>query len=1771
MIIRTIAIALFLFSFQLSFGQCIDDDCGDVSASFELVDSTVVCEGVQFEVNNNTPSSDIDFFVWNWGDGQIDTTTTTANLFHTYNFPDSVACDFSDECETFVIMLEIFRTCPEGQSCHFISSGVNVCFDPRARFLSDQTVCIDEDINFQNNSCHGADYLWDFGNGDTSTEEVPDYSYDTEGTYTVTLTVENSCGIDQFQQNINVIGNPEADANYSLNPSTGCLPLTVTIDNASNQFANVFEWSIEPDEGWQLLDTTYSLFSEEPVFVFTDTGTYIVMMEATGQCGMDTWTDTITVFQPAGALVISPDPACDSLTWTPMVSYSGTINSYAWDFENGTPANSNDPFPSDIFFDTPGSNNVQVTVSNICGSETFQANVNIQTLDGVSIAPLDPFYCNNQDTFSIIVTSPNSNGTWSGPGISSDGIFDPTQANIGDNVLTYSYNQGLTCPGDTNITIEVIASQPVTTQTDSFYCIDHGPDTLLFSPGGGVWSGPGITDSVNGFFVPGVAQTGTWLLMYNLTDTNGCEVQRTHQVIVEELPTFSTIDTLTFCNTTEDIDLVDAFSFSVSPMGGTPNWSGDGIVDPQNGIFNSQENNANGEGTYEIAVSYHRNDCTVDTTLTVIIVPLEDADAGPDTTLCISDSTFTLEATPSPGGDWVGDFINPSTGVIDLIAAGAGTFNYEYIFGQGTSCESSDIVEVTIVDLGTNLSAGTDIAICEGNGLFQLSGFTPVTGGEWSGPGVIDPSGIVDPGQLSPDSTYVLSYCLSDPSIQCQACDQINFTLNPLPQAVFQINSTTCIGEAIDLTNTTTDGCTYTWDFGNSETSDLETPSPTYTIAGDYTITLIATSCPLCVDTFTFDISVNEPPTANFTPSSDQGCAVLEVDFNNQSTNALSYFWDFGNGDTTSMANPGTISFNEGINDTSYYVTLAVTNECGTVFHEDSINVLPSPKVAIGLNVDDGCSPLEIEFANGAQGGPSDYYWDLGNGVEWLDSLPPNQIYTTSDTSISYYTVQLIGTNPCGSDTTTREIEVFPPNVDAFLQVDTTKGCQPLTVSFSNFSTPGAMVSWDFGDGNGSSEENPVHTFNTASIFTVYQYASNCGTDIDSIIIEVLPAPEIDFYGDSVICEGAIAQFFTDSEEIVSSFWDFGDGDPSNLTNPTHVYDTAGTYTVTLTGFSLFNNCPASITREIEVLGNPVAAFTPSDNEGCAPLTIDFTNNSIGASTYAWDFGDQIQSAAQNPTHEYTEPGMYTVQLISTDANDCFSDTTYFQITVRPNPVSQFTTNAETYCARYDTVSIDNQSTGAIQCEFSFGDGNTSVECEPDYLYNTPDVFTITLVSTNEFGCTASSSQEITILGSPEAAFTPSNINGCPELEVIFQNNSQYADLFSWTFGDGNTSVNSNPSNTFTETDTFPIQLISENTNGCPADTAFGSVITWPVPVSQFSLASSTLCGIPDTITLTNLSGGATGFEWDFGNDEQSNNTNPMVAYSEAGNYDIQLIAQNSYNCRDTSVQSIAVNLQPTAGFESNELESCLPYTLNLTNTSSNFDQIYWSVGDLLESNDSIVSLEIFEPGTYDLQLIVGYQNTCFDTIVAEDAIQVDTTPIADFEWEEDLSFPYGGRVIFNNLSDFADYYEWEFGDSLTSIEINPVHEYLENGSWEVTLVAFNENGCADSVDVMVAPSVFHSLHVPNAFSPETGIGEVRLFQPKGTGILTYHLQIFSPFGELLWETREIDGHQPGPGWDGKKIGSDAYLPQGAYVWKIEVSYLNGFKEVRTGSVTIIR
>jgi PKD repeat protein len=1096
-------------------------------------------------------------------------------------------------------------------------------------------------------------------------------------------------------------------------------------------------------------------------------------------------------------------------------------------------------------------------------------------------------------------------------------------------------------------------------------------------------------------FDPILSGIGNFPIDYVYKDANGCTIEKSINVIVEALPTITASDTIIVCVGSGMVSLEEILNISANPVGGAFSFLlGNIAVTDMIDLANYNVS------VLPVTIIYNRNLCEVKDSAFIQFIEKPILSISADTTLCIFDSLFMLSANFT-GGSWSGPGVDVSTGIINLNIAGEVNKMYTYTFQPNTSCAQTQTVNIEIKNPGINLNAGLNQEACEGLASFTLSGNSP-TNGLWSGVGIDPITGNIDVTQLTLDSLYSYTYCITDLNIQgCQACKSKTFIVHSLPIPLFGIDGLTCINEDITIIDQTLGNNTIIFDLGDGTVSSADSIIHQYTDKGTYTISLQVTNEFICSASISEQINVTVKPISAFTIIDNEGCAPFLLTILNQSSgDSISYKWNF-NDTTYTDATPPSVILDGITKDSIFIVSLAVTNQCGEVTYEDSVLVHPYPIVDFGVSEQNGCSPLTVDFANTSLGNPTTYFWDMGNGNIYLDSIPPSQIYTTLPDQVTTYNILYIGTNSCGTDSIIKEVTIYPPDVSAFIEAPGLSLCQYDTLVLTAFSTPGAINTWKLiapdGTLSGASGDIAFFDMSQAGIYTAILYASRCGSDTDTVLITVFPAPFIDFDLPSFACEGSPVSFTNLGLGIGGVIWDYGDGniDPSGI----HVYDSVGVFTVTLTAFSLVNNCPYTVSKTIRIIGLPTASFVPSLFSGCEPLQISFSNNSTPGSNYDWDFGDNTSNSNdQNPTHTFEQDGTFKVKLTVYDGFGCFSDTSVLNIIVHPKPESRIGFPMKKYCHRYDSIPFTNLSIGSVGQEWILGDNNFDTQ-NITWLPSDSGALNITLVAISNFGCLDSSNIILDILPSPISNFMVDKVSGCKDLSVSFSNLSTSSTQYIWDLKNGTKSVEKNLDYTFTNPGTYEVSLVSLTDNGCPFDTISKTITVHPKPKADFDIEKDSVCGVPMFVNFINNSTGNLDNVWSINGMSTSQDPSFGKVFTTPSNNDISLIVQNEFLCADTIYKTVDIYLQPIADFDVKG-QACEGESITIENNSINAISYIWDIQN--QGTTTIVEPElIFEKsGTYFIKLIAVYNEFCQDTFSLAVPIRIFDSPSADFEYQ---------------------------------------------------------------------------------------------------------------------------------------------------------------------------
>ena len=466
------------------------------------------------------------------------------------------------------------------------------------------------------------------------------------------------------------------------------------------------------------------------------------------------------------------------------------------------------------------------------------------------------------------------------------------------------------------------------------------------------------------------------------------------------------------------------------------------------------------------------------------------------------------------------------------------------------------------------------------------------------------------------------------------------------------------------------------------------------------------------------------------------------------------YLWNFGDNTTSTLFNTSHTYLTPGV----YTVTLTIItdNGCSDQIYQN-IQVYPIPSASFISS--DNCFGNPTSFINTTipeLGYTMDYLWLFGNNITSVSQSP---IYTY--TNYGTYNVELIvgiqGTN-C-KDTLTDVVNIRQNPIASFISQNS---CQGITTQFLNNSqVPSWSISnqylWSFGEfGSTSLLSNPTYTYSSDGTYNVSLLvlstdgSLSCSSNINNPVI-IYPNPVSNFIAPISGCVNESISFtnlstISSTSQIINYVWNFGDNITSNIPNSSHIYTSPGVYNITLTVTSNFG-CVGTFQKQITINPLPTVSFSPNSGSGCPPLSLDFTDLSSGLINYwNWSFGDGQFSNQQNPTHTYSESGVYQVTLQVTSIEGCTTiSNSPVIILVHPTPIASFNVNPTEVDEYNPIVNFTNYSSGASNYIWNFGDGTYSILSNPQHSYNFYGNFIISLLAENQFGCLDSSFDQVNV------------------------------------------------------------------------------------------------------------------------------------------------------------------------------------------------------------------------------------------------------------------------------------------------------------------------------------------------------------------------------------------------------------------------------------------
>jgi gliding motility-associated-like protein len=651
------------------------------------------------------------------------------------------------------------------------------------------------------------------------------------------------------------------------------------------------------------------------------------------------------------------------------------------------------------------------------------------------------------------------------------------------------------------------------------------------------------------------------------------------------------------------------------------------------------------------------------------------------------------------------------------------------------------------------------------------------------------------------------------------------------------------------------------------------------------------------------------------------GCVPLTVQFSSLGSTTQNLHWYFDDGASSTLANPLHTFIDTG----NFHVMLTgydstACNITDTAYidvfvRDDSLVANFNP--SIGVN----CDSNLVTFTS--HNYPSTtYFWTLGDGT-----------FSTGDSIIHSYpgpgtyniTLVITDTTKCSlRDTFTNSITILP-RVRAQFTMSDSSGCIPLTVNFNGQANATAHYAWDFGDGGTANIAAPSHTYTTADTFRVQMImidsaSCNIADTAYSRVITIDSSADGDFIFSRIFysCDSVRVTAWSTYVGEEAELWDFGDGTQSTSDSVTHLYTNGGTYTIIHVITDTDVVCRELDTARIVISLQPLhISVSIPDAGGCLPFTGTFVGNSPLVTTdYLWTFGDSTSTMGDSVLHTYNVTGVFPVIVVAIDTNACIqTDTAFGQITVIDDSVhADFQINVLNDCDSNLVISLANQSTNALQYNWSFGDGTFSTQQNENHTYHLAGTYTVTLIVTDTNRChpVDTLSQDVTMLPNSNVDFTV--LNACYGTQTQFHNLGNPNAQFFWNFGDGNSSTQYSPPYVYGSAGNYTVSLIMVDSTSCNVrDTAFHDVTVFEQPIADFTTTGDTF-KFEKPVLFTNASQHYTHLFWDFGdgvtaNDEES----PVHTYETIYGMTICLMAMNDA-CADTICKDIYISFKGLVG-----------------------------------------------------------------------------------------------------------------------------------------------------------------------------------------------------------------------------------------------------------------
>lgn len=1235
----------------------------------------------------------------------------------------------------------------------------------------------------------------------------------------------------------------------------------------------------------------------------------------------------------------------------------------------------------------------------------------------------------------------------------------------------------------------------------------------------------------------------------------------------------------------------DTITLNVNPSGGIPPFVANWIGDPD--ILDTNSTNpqvvVSGTKTYYFQITDSIGCIAIDSIDVVLAnLPVASFSMSADTGCLLNNSfTFTNTGSFNFSSTYLWDFgpnATPSTATGTLVPGV--TFNatgWQYItLVINDTCSSVPYVDSVFIQPNPTASfLPSAVEACIDNNSFNFTYNGTMFPGmtfNWN----FGPNATPDTSSLQ-NPTNIHFNTLGNQSISLIVTDSVGCTstayfetvlIKPKATGTIVGFDSVCLGESITLQGAGAD--MYIWGV-SADTSN----SINFTPNADTTVFLIPVLSGCLGDTVFHTVQVNPVPTSTFTVGNPTSCSYDSVLINYTGTGTVNdtYIWDFDGG-TILQGTPGSNGpfFVQWATGGPKTISLVIQSEFNcpsdTTYHTVTNYVKPIVNVSSQPTI--VCANDSVQLSANAQFGDTSsytYVWSPNYNISGINSATPT-VWPTVDTTYYVYVVS----GGCVSDSqavfvqVNNSLQILASNDTAFcfgsgggqIFANTVGGSGSITYVWF----PDTAIS-------NSNDQNPIVNPGTSTWYYVEAIdSSGCHSNMDSVFVQINPLPIADAGADQFKCSnepgvtisGSVAN---DTNNIYSYQWTPTTGlacptCQSTYANP----DTTTIYTLVITnqitGCTSDSTTLDTLSTVIVTVNQRPTADAGNDKYICnsGSVQIDgtaFGTDSASAYTYIWTPSTNLSNPnIANPIASPTSTTEYSLTVI--DSKGCISQADTVKVFVIPTPTVDAGPTVE-ICEDSSitlTPTISGTQSGVpISYAWTPGIGlSDSTILNPITSPNMTTVYTLTVTHGS---CVTSDSIIVNVIPKPDIDITnPPAVCSDDSIQIVATVSAPDSFTFTWTPSAGLNNPNS--LTPFASPDTSTWYTLEVYSKGCSSSVSVLITVKPEVHVDIVPNAD-TICSNGSTqLHVIGADSTSASYSWtpSYGLDNP-NIHNPIALPDTSLWY---YLTVNQGGCTDMDSIYIHVNKTPIADFVTGSTSGCDNYDVNFINLSSDGKFYLWDFGDGSISNETNPIHTYTSPGKYLVSLTVLADGACGSSIVKDSLIEVYAGPKANFStnYTSEIIIPEA-KVQFTDQST-GDIIEWlwNFGDNTSSTEQNPLHEYMEAGTYEVSLMVTDKNACVD-VYKMPLPVVVMSpeIVVPNIFTPN-GDGFNDDFRVNYTGVENYNIVIFDRNGQEVFASSNKSDF-----WDGMNKNSGK-APEGVYFYVLKI----GDKKYN-GSVTLLR